>query len=46
MDDGIVKVSLKVGGKYALFEDITTGKFMAIEKPSVREYTWRHTEWE
>jgi uncharacterized protein YndB with AHSA1/START domain len=46
MDDDSVKVSLKVGGKYALFGGVTTGKFTAIEKPSVLEYTWRQAEWE
>jgi uncharacterized protein YndB with AHSA1/START domain len=39
MDDDSVKVSLKVGGKYAFFGGVTTGKFAAIEKPSVLEYT-------
>lgn len=46
MDDDTVKASLKVGGKYALFGGVTTGKFTAIEKPSVLEYTWRQAEWE
>ncbi len=35
MDDDSVKVALKVGGKYALFGGVTTGKFTAVEKPSV-----------
>jgi uncharacterized protein YndB with AHSA1/START domain len=46
MDDDSVKVSLKVGGKYALFGGVTTGKFTAVEMPSVLEYTWRQAEWE
>ncbi len=46
MDDDSVKVTLKVGGKYALFGGVTTGKFTAIEKPSLLEYTWRQSEWE
>jgi uncharacterized protein YndB with AHSA1/START domain len=46
MDDDGVKVSLKIGGKYALFGGVTTGKFTAIDKPSVLEYTWRQAEWE
>jgi len=46
MDDDGVKVSLKVGGKYALFGGVTKGKFTALEKPSVLEYTWRQGEWE
>ena len=46
MDDDSVKATLKVGGKYALFGGVTTGKFTAIEKPSVLEYTWRQAEWE
>jgi uncharacterized protein YndB with AHSA1/START domain len=46
MDDVSVKASLKVGGKYALFGGVTTGKFTVIEKPAVLEYTWRQVEWE
>ncbi|MGA9141513.1 MAG: SRPBCC domain-containing protein [Methanocella sp.] len=46
MDDDSVKVNLKVGGKYALFGGVTTGKITAIEKPSLLEYTWRQGEWE
>jgi uncharacterized protein YndB with AHSA1/START domain len=46
MDDGSVKVSLKVGGKYAIFGGVTTGKITAVEKPAVLEYTWRQADWE
>jgi uncharacterized protein YndB with AHSA1/START domain len=46
MDDDSIKVVLKVGGKYALFGGVTTGKFTAVEKPSALEYTWRQGEWE
>ena len=46
MGDEKIKVNLKVGGKYALFDGVTTGKFTAIEKPSLLEYTWRQAEWE
>jgi len=46
MGDDSVKVSLKVGGKYALFDGVTTGKITAVERPSVLEYTWRQAEWE
>ena len=46
MGDDSVKIALRVGGKYALFGGVTTGKITAVEKPSVLEYTWRQAEWE
>lgn len=42
---GPVKVSLKVGGRYALFGGETTGTFTQVEKPNTLEYTWRQADW-
>jgi len=42
---GPVRVSLKVGGKYAFFGGETTGEFIRIEKPNTLEYTWRQAGW-
>jgi uncharacterized protein YndB with AHSA1/START domain len=46
MGDEGARVVPRVGGRYALFGGVTTGKFTVIEKPSVLEYTWRQREWE
>jgi uncharacterized protein YndB with AHSA1/START domain len=42
---GLVKISLKVGGRYAFFGGKTTGRFTRIEKPNTLEYTWRQASW-
>jgi len=42
---GPVKVSLRVGGRYAFFGGETTGHFTRIEKPNSLEYTWRQADW-
>ena len=42
---GPVKVDLKVGGGYTLFEAATAGAFTEIKKPETLEYTWRQNEW-
>ncbi len=46
MGDEEARVVPRVGGRYALFGGVTTGKFTRIEAPSVLEYTWRQREWE
>jgi uncharacterized protein YndB with AHSA1/START domain len=43
---GPVKVSARVGGRYALFSGETTGRFVLVEKPAALEYTWRQSSWE
>ncbi len=40
-----LKVTLRKGGRYALFGGETTGKFTEIKKPIVLEYTWRQSSW-
>jgi len=45
MDDETVKVNLRVGGRYRLFDGETTGKFTRIQKPNRLEYTWRQAGW-
>ena len=43
---GPVKVTLRKGGRYVLFDAATTGKFTEIARPNTLEYTWRQAEWE
>ena len=45
MGDEEARVVPRVGGRYALFGGVTTGRFTVIEEPSVLEYTWRQREW-
>ncbi|MBI3241889.1 MAG: SRPBCC domain-containing protein [Chloroflexi bacterium] len=40
-----LKVTLRRGGRYALFGGETTGKFTEIKKPARLEYTWRQSSW-
>ena len=44
-DDDKIKVDLKVGGAYAIFDGETTGKFTEVDKPTTLEYTWRQHSW-
>ena len=45
MGDEEARIVPRVGGRYALFGGVTTGRFTVIEEPSVLEYTWRQREW-
>jgi uncharacterized protein YndB with AHSA1/START domain len=45
MFDDQASVDLRVGGRYALFDEQTTGQFTLIEPPHLVEYTWRQVGW-
>jgi uncharacterized protein YndB with AHSA1/START domain len=45
-DDDLIKIDLKLGGTYVIFDGETTGKFTEIDKPSILEYTWRQESWD
>lgn len=45
MLDEDVRVDLRVGGHYSLFDRETSGAFIAIEAPNLLEYTWRQRNW-
>ncbi|MBI3954296.1 MAG: SRPBCC domain-containing protein [Chloroflexi bacterium] len=43
---GEVKSNARVGGRYAIFDGATTGKFTLVERPARLTYTWRQDNWE
>src|SRR5258708_31820408 len=44
-DDDKIKVDLKVGGAYAIFDGETSCKFTEVDRPTTLEYSWRQHSW-
>ncbi len=43
---GKVRSDARVGGRYAIFDGATTGRYLTVQRPQRLAYSWRQDNWD